>query len=163
MNSKRFDKAMDTVLKNEGGYVFNPADKGGETKYGISKRAYPDLDIKNLTKEYAVTLYKKNYWEKFPFYAIKDDDVAIKMFDLAVNMGTKKAIQILQRALTKCGIKLIDDGVAGTLTLDAINKIDAATLLIAMKECAADYYRAIVANNPAQQVFLKGWLNRACA
>jgi len=51
------------VLKREGGYVDDPTDRGGETKYGISKRSYPQLDIKNLTLEQALEIYRKDYWK----------------------------------------------------------------------------------------------------
>ena len=59
-----FDKAMNFVGLMEGGYVNDPIDKGGETKYGISKRSYPNLDIKNLTKEQAREIYYKDFWLK---------------------------------------------------------------------------------------------------
>ena len=48
-----FNNIIEVVLKHEGGYVNDPKDLGGETKYGITKRFYPDVDIKNLTKEKA--------------------------------------------------------------------------------------------------------------
>ena len=48
-----FDHAVKEILRHEGGYVDDPVDRGGETKYGISKRSYPDLDIANLTLEQA--------------------------------------------------------------------------------------------------------------
>ena len=60
----KFDDAIGIVLKHEGGYVNDKNDPGGETRYGISKRAYPDLDIKNLTISQATEIYKKDYWVK---------------------------------------------------------------------------------------------------
>jgi hypothetical protein len=48
-----FDEAVKMVLKHEGGYVNHPSDPGGETNFGISKRAYPEVDIANLTEEEA--------------------------------------------------------------------------------------------------------------
>ena len=48
-----FEEIIDNVLESEGGYVNDKDDPGGETNMGISKRAYPDLDIKNLTREEA--------------------------------------------------------------------------------------------------------------
>jgi lysozyme family protein len=85
-----FIKAMKFVLKWEGGYTNDPNDPGGETKYGISKRSYPDLDIKNLTIEEATDIYYQNYWLKagcdnvlFPFNLI--------FFDTAVNCGVERA------------------------------------------------------------------------
>ena len=52
------------TLDHEGGYVNDPTDPGGETNYGISKRAYPKIDIKALTKHEAVKIYYKDYWVK---------------------------------------------------------------------------------------------------
>ena len=95
-----YNKALSFVLKWEGGYVDNPEDPGGETKYGISKRSYPNLDIKNLTKQQASKIYKKDYWERiggdtlpFPF--------DILTFDFAVNAGVGRASRLVGTA--KCG------------------------------------------------------------
>ena len=67
-----FDEIIDVVLEHEGGYVNDPTDTGGETKYGISKRAYPDEDIKELTVERAKELYKKDYWDRFKVESFPD-------------------------------------------------------------------------------------------
>jgi len=112
-----FDQAFDLVIGHEGGYTNNPNDPGGETKFGISKRAYPQLDIKNLTLEQAKEIYQTDYWNKalcpsFP------DPLQFQLFDTAVNSGPRQAIVLLQRALG-----VADDGVAGPMTFDAISKI----------------------------------------
>ena len=65
-----FETVVHMVLEHEGGYVNHPSDPGGETKYGISKRAYPDVDIAELTKDDAADLYKRDYWDR-----IKGDDL----------------------------------------------------------------------------------------
>jgi lysozyme family protein len=54
---RAFDKAFDRLMGHEGGYTDNPKDPGGETNWGISKRSYPSVDIKNLTREQAGVLY----------------------------------------------------------------------------------------------------------
>lgn len=82
-------KAIEHVLKWEGGYVNDRRDPGGETKYGISKRAYPNEDILDLTKARAEFLYDRDYWramgcDKMP------DGVALLVFDTAVNCGVKR-------------------------------------------------------------------------
>ena len=61
---KNFNEIIEQVLEHEGGYVNDPKDLGGETKYGITKRFYPDVDIKNLTVEQAKEIYKKDYWDR---------------------------------------------------------------------------------------------------
>ena len=81
-----FETVVHMVLEHEGGYVNHPSDPGGETKYGISKRAYPDVDIAELTKDDAANLYKRDYWDR-----IKGDElpvgVACVVMDYAVNSG----------------------------------------------------------------------------
>lgn len=57
-----FARALGWVLKEEGGYANNPNDRGGETNFGISKGAYPDLDIKALTIRDAIAIYRRDYW-----------------------------------------------------------------------------------------------------
>ena len=89
-----WDKAITFTLSWEGGYVNNPDDLGGETKHGISKRAYPNLDIKNLTLEAAKVIYKQDYWNK-----LNCDNLPypldIVVFDTAINMGIGRATTIL--------------------------------------------------------------------
>lgn len=85
-----FDICVEHVLRWEGVYSNDPKDPGGETKYGISKRAYPDLDIKALTKEKAKGIYFVDYWQavgadKMP------DGLNLLAFDTAVNCGVKRA------------------------------------------------------------------------
>ena len=96
--SEPFDTAMTAVLGYEGGYVNDPNDPGGETNWGISKRAYPNLDVKNLTRDGAIQIYRRDYWDalgcdRFPSV------IAIALFDAAVNQGPVAAVRILQRAL----------------------------------------------------------------
>ena len=81
-----FNNIIEVVLQHEGGYVNDPNDLGGETKYGITKRFYPDVDIKNLTKEQAKTIYHTDYWRR-----AKCDEVPPYLrhiyFDMCVNFG----------------------------------------------------------------------------
>ncbi len=86
--SEKFEKAFDYMIQNEGGYVSNKNDPEGETKWGISKRSYPNIDIKNLTMERAKKIYYCDFWVKGKFEEIRDERVAIKLFDLAVNVGS---------------------------------------------------------------------------
>lgn len=157
-----FDKAFEILMKNEGGYVNNPCDAGGETKYGISKRSYPNLDIKHLTLIQAKSIYYKDYWLQNKCNVIDDFSLAQKLFDFSVNTGCKQAALLLQRALKSAGCPVDEDSVIGPKTLAAVKKADPACLLSAFKSEAAGYYRLIAANQN-NEVFLKGWLNRAYA
>ena len=100
----KFDEIIEGVLEHEGGYVNDPTDLGGETNYGITKRFYPDVDIKNLTKEGAKEIYKKDYWDKNKVDDLPDDLKHI-YFDMCVNQGRGSAVRILQRAINGKGVE----------------------------------------------------------
>lgn len=93
-----FEQAFDLVIGHEGGYVNDPQDPGGETKFGISKRAYPNLDIKNLTIEQAREIYLRDYWLGAGCDHIADAAMAILLFDCAVNQGIARAKQLAAKA-----------------------------------------------------------------
>ena len=161
MYSSKFLKAFDYLMYHEGGYVEDPQDAGGETCYGISKRSYPHLDIKNLTRDQARQIYFVDFWMKAKCEQINDENIAIKLFDLAVNMGIPQAVKLIQRALRANRTRVLEDGIIGSVTLAAINKADPTDLLAALKSESAGYYRLIAQANPSQQKFIEGWLNRA--
>ena len=158
---KKFEKAVNYVLSNEGGYVYDKNDPGGETKYGISHRSYPTLNIKNLTLEDAKKIYYCDYWLKSKCNQIKDDFVATQVFDLSVNLGIRAATIVLQRALRAGGINVSEDGLIGPVTLSGVSILKPPILLAAIKAEAAGYYRTLAAQKPALQRYLNGWLNRA--
>ncbi|MFQ5479794.1 MAG: glycoside hydrolase family 108 protein [Thermodesulfobacteriota bacterium] len=91
-----FDRAMEFVFKWEGGYVYDARDPGGETKWGISRRTYPTLDIKDLTKQEAEDIYRHDYWEKLGCDNLLWP-VNLVVFDTAVNMGGARAKDFLSR------------------------------------------------------------------
>lgn len=109
-----FEEAFAVLMKFEGGYSNDPKDPGGETKYGISKRAYPNEDIANLTEERAKEIYKKDYWDK-----IKGDSLPAQLryavFDAAVNSGVGQAVKWLQAA-----VGVPEDGKLGSETMKAV-------------------------------------------
>jgi len=160
-----FDQAIPIILKHEGGYVNDPHDPGGETKYGISKRSYPQLDIKSLTEERAKEIYYKDWWDKYRYGGINDQGVATKIFDMAVNMGARQAHKLLQRAANEVmGHKnLAEDGIIGPQTLAVVNSVDSKRLLSALRNHQANFYRELARKNSSLAKFLKGWLNRAAA
>ncbi len=89
-----FQKAIEFVLKWEGGYIWDKNDPGGETKYGISKRFHQNLDIKNLTIDQAKEIYYHEYWQP------ANGDLllwplSLCVFNVAVLSGVKKAREIL--------------------------------------------------------------------
>lgn len=146
-----FDAFIDWLLGPdiEGGYVNDPNDPGGETKFGIAKRYHPDVDIKNLTRGGAVLIYAAQYWAP-----IHGDDlppgVAFITADAAVNESVETAIHFLQRAV---GVAV--DGVIGPATLAAAKVDPLATLLeIAARRMVA------YAEDPNEPRFEVGWARR---
>ena len=85
-----FDQAVEIIIKHEGGYIAHPLDPGGETKYGISKKSYPHLDIKLLTVEKAKVIYKEDFWNKCEIDKLPEK-VRLMFFDCAVNQGPRRA------------------------------------------------------------------------
>lgn len=149
-----FDDAFTRLVdpQHEGGYVNNPADPGGETKYGISRRSYPGEDIANMTLERAKEIYQRDYWGPAGCDALPDV-VKYEMFDMAVNTGVRQAVKILQRA---CGSP--DDGVLGAHTLQALQSMDPAVLLRRLQAQRLRYYTSM--SKDWRDAFLAGVVNR---
>lgn len=161
MTTPKFDSAIKQVLLHEGGYSHDPSDMGGETRYGISKRSYPTVDIKNLTVEQATTIYYKDWWTPGPYEQIVDYPLAAKVFDTAVNIGASRAYKFLQEAANAVGAKLVVDGAIGPKSISAINSLDGAVVLAAFRKVQEQFYLNIIARNPSQAKFKKGWIKRA--
>ena len=103
MYSKKFEKAFKYVIANEGSYVFDKNDPGGETKYGISKRVYKSLNIKGLTIEQAKEIYWRDYWKLGKIDEISSIFIATQLLDFSLNLGIRGATIVLQRALRAGG------------------------------------------------------------
>lgn len=143
------------------GYVNDPLDRGGETKYGVAKNANMDLDITNLDWDAAKRVYFRRYW-----LASNCDDVtlmsprlAVLHFDGAVNHGVGRAGRFLQRS-----VGATEDGDVGPATLRALREAIKTRGDIALCHLICDYreafYEAIIARNPSQARFRNGWLRR---
>jgi lysozyme family protein len=147
-----FETAVELTLQYEGGYVPpGTLDPGGETNFGISKHSYPNLDIKNLTRDDAIAIYKKDFWDKMNFDQLPED-ISGLVFDAAVNQGPHVATLILQRA---AGVT--DDGIIGPVTLAAVRAKG-------IQHLRRDYtaYRLLAyASTTNFQVYGKGWFVRA--
>ena len=154
-----FEQAFEFVHFLEGGYVNHEYDRGGETKYGITKDRYPEEDIKNLTITRAMYLYKRDFWQRYNIHLLPSKYRFIA-FDMYVNHNPRAAGLILQRAVnSKANKKVLkEDGKVGPLTRDAIMRYSPE--LFRVYAFRAKYYNEIVDNNPSQIVFLVGWMNR---
>lgn len=85
-----FEHAVEHVLAVEGGWVHDSRDPGGETNHGISKRAYPHLDIQALTRDDAAGIYHRDYWQPLGAGRL-EPRLALLAFDAAVNHGLARA------------------------------------------------------------------------
>lgn len=113
-----FEEAVDIILKFEGGYVNDPKDPGGETNFGISKRAFPEYDIKALTEGAAKQIYKIFYWDKMQCNRLPDY-MRLMIFDTSINQGVFYATKMLQEA-----VRTDVDGVIGPTTISAAITVD---------------------------------------
>lgn len=161
--TKAFLDAFKVVIGHEGGYVNDPNDRGGETKYGISKRSYPNKDIANLTLEDAKAIYYVDFWHQLRLDEVTDYQIALEIFDTAVNCGVNTAVIIAQKALSFLGTKTATDGIIGSKTIDGLNSWsshDPEALHKALNGYQFMHYERIVMNNPSQLKFARGWLKR---
>ena len=144
-----YDRAFTLVVGEEGGYVNDPRDPGGETKYGISKHAYPAEDIPGMTLDRAKWLYRRDYWNE-----VRGEELpwpwALLVFDCAVNQGVGIAVRLMQDAL---GVMV--DGKIGPRTLTAAQTRDNRALARFMALRALRYEK-----NPNFETYGYGWLTR---
>lgn len=158
-----FDIAFEEIIGIEGGYVNDPDDAGGETKYGISKRAFPEVDIKNLTLEQAKQIYYTHYWLPLLLHKVNNKDLAVEIFEQAVNMGLSRAAIHVQDSLNLMGRNVLVDGDFGPVTLSNVNSLMHHEI-VPMLKCLNGFqfmkYLQIVQTNKSQTKFFVGWLKR---
>lgn len=164
-----FDEAVAFVLRHEGGHVDDPADPGGETKFGISKRSYPALDIAALTEAEARAIYRRDWWEPLGC-ADLPPLTAWALLDTAINVGPRRAGEMLQAAYNDgaAGDSVDVDGVVGPLTRLAVGCWtggDAGRDLLLANRLLwrrLAHYTELAAREPHSR-YLRGWTRRVCA
>jgi hypothetical protein len=133
-----FQLAMDFIAKwewskrSDGGYTNDPVDPGGETKFGVAKKFHPEVDVKNLTLQQALEIYKKDYWDKY-----RCDDFEMP-FAICVLDGYVQHKPVVQA-------KLIED-----------SDRDVATYI----QLRRAFYQRLIDKNPALAKYKNGWNNR---
>ena len=148
-----FNIAIDKVLRHEGKYT---VDDGGKTKYGISQKWYPEVDVKNLTLDGAKKIYLENYWKKILGSSIKNQKVANEILDIVVNMGVKGGVKLVQQVVGS-----YVDGIFGPHTLEAVNSIDDEELFMCkLKMARIREYVDLCNKESMYREYLRGWLNR---
>jgi len=150
------DAAITHVLRFEGGYVNEPDDPGGETNFGISNRAYPDWEIKALTRQQAKIIYFKDYW--LPLRCGRVPALlALPLLDAGVNQGVGAAVRMLQAS-----VGVHTDGVLGPVTMAAVAGYgDVAALVDSFTLARIRRYVHIASKREASKKYLLGWVHRA--
>lgn len=165
---KGFERATAFTLSAliEGGYANDPDDPGGETNFGISKRAHPGVDIRNLTREKALSIYKRDYWDSIEGDSISEisDDIAMILFDISVNHGPGDAKAFLADSLRD------QYGVTGPRQWDTLlgelrqvveKQPDTDELEFRMIMRRLIDYDQIMEKRSASRKYARGWLKRA--
>lgn len=149
-----FDQAFDMLLGHEGGYSRNPADPGGETMWGITRKVALQEgytgDMHILPRDKAKDIYRRRYWD-----AIKADSLPealrFSLFDAAVNSGVSQAVKWLQLA-----VDVQDDGVLGDMTLKAAQRANGLRTAMTVNALRLDFMTSL----PTWGAFSRGWARR---
>lgn len=169
-----FGYCLDHVLRMEGGFTNHPKDRGGPTKFGITKvtlgrfrsAIVTDKDVFDLTKEEASRIYRKLYWEVAGVYQIQMRRLALILFDQAVNSGPITAIRVLQIVLNRFFSPekpLKVDGLLGPKTLEAVSASPKNLLCRRLMQEFQIRYVQICKSDITQLAFLEGWIRRTFA
>ncbi len=153
-----FKECLDLVLKSEGGFVNNPADPGGMTNLGVTKRVWQEYtgheadekEMRSLTPEKVAPLYEQKYWR--PCYGeVLPRGLDLVVFSMGINAGAGRSVKLLQSS-----IGCVPDGVIGPRTRGLISESNIANLIAKFSESRREYYRSLK-NFP---IFGRGWLAR---
>ena len=156
------NKLIPIIKRWEGGYSDNPNDRGGATNSGVTLAVYQSVygksktknDLKRMTSDQWNYIFTKLYWNKWKADEIKNQSIANILVDWVwmSGLGTIKKIQSL--------LGLTADGIVGNKTISYINSHDQEEVFNKIWNRRKSFYDSLVANNPSQKVFLKGWMNR---
>lgn len=162
MTDSRFDYCLDEVLRHEGGYADHPADPGGATNLGITRKTLarwrqvspwwdlPKAAVQDLTRVEAAAIYRASYWDRCKAEHLPAG-LDLALFDFAVNSGPDRAIGMLQ-----AGLGVVADGQIGPLTMAAVDARRTADLVNAL----CDSRLAFLTRLTTFATFGKGWTNR---
>lgn len=148
----KFEKAINKVFEN----VSNFYDPKNHSKYGITQKQYPNIDIQNLTKQEAAILYYRDFWSTQLYEKINSEEIIEKLFETAVELGTKTSNILLQRALRSVGNPVKENGILDKITIIAINATIPQSFLAAFRSEIAGFYRQTYSDSEINtEVFLK--------
>lgn len=151
------ERERDHRVPNGGDIAKNdPSDSGGLTKFGISQKYHPTIDIEHLTREGARAIYIEEYLQRPGIHTVQPQFLQDQLFDIAVNIGTRWAVNTFQFLLD-----VPQDGHIGPKTLAALALCDPRSLNNRLCRAREAYYRHLAQVRPKDKKFLKGWLVRA--
>ena len=179
--SDLYNKAFEHTMKNEGGYADHPADRGGETFMGITRKNHPDWEgwesVDNLKKSghikdahklpammaQAQSFYKKHYWDRVKAENF-EGELSLVLFDTSVHSGVGRASKLLQESVGYIIPNIAVDGKIGRLTIQAVQGFismkDVNTLITIYSILRGKFYLDIIARDKTQTVFLRNWMRR---
>lgn len=157
-DAEQFSRCVDIIFSKEGGFVDHPDDPGGATNMGITHitlaawldREVTVEDVRSLTRETAMEIYRANYWN-----ALNCDNlpagVDLVVFDFGVNAGTKRAARLLQKV-----VFVEQDGQIGSITVGAARSLDPKTIINNFSDSRMEHYRSL----KHWETFKNGWTRR---
>jgi lysozyme family protein len=151
-----FEQAVSIIMKIEGGFTQDSLDPGGATKWGISQKSFPDINIKSMTDEQARSLYFTHYWIPGKC-ALLPERIRLIYFDMCVHQGISSAVITLQKALNGSGYAVEIDGIIGTETIEAAAHLEQDRL----RSYRVLRLSNIVSNKPEMEKYWYGWYKRA--
>jgi len=161
-----FTRVIEIVLKHEGGYVDHADDRGGRTNWGITEKvarqAGYEGHMRDLSREEAIRIYKKNYWDPLRLNEINSEALRLLVFDTGVNMGPGTAVRKLQKTYNLLASNDITvDGIIGPQTIGACNSYrDPDIFNFTYLVMRGERYFNIVRRNKSQRSFILGWMRR---
>ena len=152
----KFDQCFSALMENEGGYVHDPSDPGGETNWGITiavarSNGYTGA-MREMPIDTAKTIYHRKYWEKWMECAPMP--LAFELFDCAVNCGLSRSAKLLQRSLG-----ITEDGVVGPKTMAAASSVSPVKLWSLFVAAVIEYRSGL----DGWKHYSRGWTRRAAA
>lgn len=169
-----YDSIIDEIIRKEGGYVDNPNDKGGPTKYGITLDTLSNWrgktctirDIQDLTVVEAKEIYLSKYIYK-PCFDKLPDQIRAQVIDIGVNSGVGTSAILLVRACLKVNpevaIKETSKLTSKELAYikETVDDYGFVKVMNTLVDARLVYLAKITRNNPKNAEFIMGWVIRA--